>query len=148
MAQKKKSGKTVEGKNSLMVNGKDWDKSAVMAHVLTQLSTTANGLGKILAAGVDGNALPAYSTIDKWLTEDAELSERYARAKASQADVLADEIVGLADDCKDHNKCRLQIDARKWVAAKLKPKKYGDKLDVAHGGSVTLNVTNNDMEIL
>lgn len=148
MAPKKKTAGQAESKNPFMANGKDWDKGAVMAHVLTQLSTTAHGLGKILKAGVDGNDLPAYSTIDKWLTEDSELSERYARAKASQADVLADEIVGLADDCTDHNKCRLQIDARKWVAAKLKPKKYGDKLDVAHGGSVTLNVTNNDMEIL
>lgn len=125
-------------KNPFMVNGKDWDKSAVMAHILTELSTTAHGLGKILAAGIGGNALPAYSTIDKWLTEDAALSERYARAKASQADVLADEIVGLADDCTDHNKCRLQIDARKWVAAKLKPKKYGDKVDLNHGGSVEI----------
>jgi hypothetical protein len=26
------------------------------------------------------------------------------------------------------------VDARKWVAAKLKPKKYGDKIDVTSGG--------------
>lgn len=28
---------------------------------------------------------------------------------------------------------KLRVDARKWVAAKLKPKKYGDKIDVTSG---------------
>jgi hypothetical protein len=26
---------------------------------------------------------------------------------------------------------RMQVDARKWVASKLKPKTYGDRIDVA-----------------
>lgn len=33
---------------------------------------------------------------------------------------------------------RLRVDARKWIASKLKPKKYGDKTEVEHTGKVSL----------
>src|SRR5436305_10818518 len=35
-------------------------------------------------------------------------------------------------DMLDHR--RLQIETRKWLMAKMKPKRYGDKLDVTSGG--------------
>jgi len=81
---------------------------------------------------------------------DAELVERYTHARAIQADRLADEILEIADDSTNDymvrngkieinsenvNRSRLRIDARKWLAGKLKPKVYGDKqiVDVNHG---------------
>jgi hypothetical protein len=85
-------------------------------------------------------------------------AEQYARAREEQADGYADEIVAIADEppqlvTKDDGedvevsldsaaiqRQRLRIDARKWVASKLKPKKYGDKVDHKHGGTVTVNV--------
>jgi hypothetical protein len=68
----------------------------------------------------------------------------YARAREDQADTLADEIVGISDESAITAKVdgeevrfaldatavarnRLRVDARKWVAAKLKPRKYGDR---------------------
>ena len=36
---------------------------------------------------------------------------------------------------------RLRIDARKWMAAKLKPKKYSDRLAMEHSGSVASEMT-------
>jgi hypothetical protein len=33
------------------------------------------------------------------------------------------------------------VDARKWVASKLKPKRYGDKAEIEHSGNVGINVT-------
>jgi len=73
----------------------------------------------------------------------------YARAREAQAEVLADEIVEIADDSSEDfifaegedqdgkgakkyvnkeyvKRSALRVDARKWVAAKLLPKKYGD----------------------
>ena len=35
---------------------------------------------------------------------------------------------------------RLRLDTRKWIAARLAPKKYGDKVDVEHSGGLTVNV--------
>jgi hypothetical protein len=70
-----------------------------------------------------------------------------------QAELLTDETIDIADDTtgdteiifKDGkqvkvenkewvNRSRLRIDARKWLAAKLHPKKYGDKVDVTTDG--------------
>ena len=80
--------------------------------------------------------MPAVSTVFRWLRMVEGFSEQYARAKESQADTYADEIVAIADRdaaIDDDNavmtaRDRLRIDARKWVAAKLKPKRYGDRI--------------------
>jgi len=98
--------------------------------------------------------MPAMSTVFQWLRERPEFSEQYARAKAEAADVLVEEILDIADDATNdwmevHDKdgvaagyklngehvqrSRLRIDARKWIAAKLKPKKYGERVDIDHG---------------
>jgi hypothetical protein len=58
-----------------------------------------------------------------------ERSQRYARARNIQTEMLADELVQLADSAtpRDAHVKRLQIDTRRWIAAKLLPRKYGDK---------------------
>ena len=101
--------------------------------------------------------MPAKSTVFKWLTQQTEFADQYTRAREAQADVLADEIIDIADDgsrdyikqedgrtVADHDhisRSRLRVDARKWIAAKLKPKKYGDKLALAGDASSPLTVT-------
>jgi hypothetical protein len=64
---------------------------------------------------------------------------------------MADEIIGIADDADIDAgagvaKARLQVDARKWVASKLLPKKYGDKLQQEvsgpDGGALTVTWLN------
>lgn len=96
----------------------------------------------------------APSTVFKWLTEIPDFSEQYARAREAQADFLADEILEIADDASRDtiitedgamlenkewtNRSKLRVDARKWIASKLKPKKYGEKLDMEHTGNVAI----------
>lgn len=84
----------------------------------------------------DAADMPAIETIRVWLIDDGEFSAQYARAREEQADFYADEIIDIADAAKDANLARLQIDARKWKASKLVPKKYGDKVDVNHSGAI------------
>lgn len=83
-------------------------------------------------------ALPPPSMIFRWLEKHDTFRERYARAREIQATIYADEILTIADTCEDANKARLQVDARKWHAAKTAPKVWGDKqmVDV----STTINV--------
>jgi hypothetical protein len=56
---------------------------------------------------------------------------------------MAAQTIDLADDtAKDNSfagsvavaRSRLRIDARKWLASKLAPKKYGDKIDATLSG--------------
>lgn len=92
-------------------------------------------LTKICAA----DDMPGMSTVYRWLVSHSEFREIYARAREDQADTLADEVLKIADEeGKDPQTQRLRVDARKWVAAKLKPKKYGEKTEVAveHSGAI------------
>jgi len=70
--------------------------------------------------------MPCTDTVRKTLLRDKDFVAQYARARDEQADYYADEIVEIADTTKDPAKARLQIDSRKWIASKLKAKKYGD----------------------
>ena len=88
----------------------------------------------------------------EWLKAHDEFASMYRQAKEDQADTLADEIIAIADSVKDAgpadsakvNAARLRVDARKWVAAKLKPKVYGDRVEAALTGAVTVEHTITD----
>lgn len=86
-----------------------------------------------------------YTTMLKWVNRDPGRVQLYARAREDRADKLADEIVAISDevevaarydgedvklamDAAAVARNRLRVDARKWVAAKLKPRTYGEKL--------------------
>lgn len=93
---------------------------------------------------------PDISTVMRWLYSKEEFRIHYARAREQQAELMADELLDIADDgtndwmertkrdgttetVPDHehiNRSRLRVDTRKWVASKLLAKKYGDKLAV------------------
>ena len=90
--------------------------------------------------------MPHVSSVYLWLSRFSEFSDMYAKAREDQADTLADEIQAIADaepkvivddagnakyDSAHINWMRLRMDARKWVAAKLKPRKYGDRVELA-----------------
>jgi hypothetical protein len=76
--------------------------------------------------------MPSMTSVFKWLRIHEEFAQQYAMAKDASADALADEIVDIADDRQDDPDAasrRVRIDARKWVASKLKPKRYGDRIE-------------------
>lgn len=96
---------------------------------------------------------PSYTSVMRWLEVNAVFRESYARARQDQADFLAEEIVQIADDGLNDTyetedgpktnqdviaRSRLRVDARKWYASKLAPKKYGDKIQTEHSGEMTV----------
>lgn len=103
--------------------------------------------GKSLRTVCTNPKMPAMSSVFLWLRTYKEFSEQYARAKQESADAMAEEILDLSDDAIALIKgsaekksgalaqaVRLQVDTRKWIMSKMKPKKYGDKLDVTSDG--------------
>jgi hypothetical protein len=77
--------------------------------------------------------------VRKWLRAKPDFVAQYARARQEQADHYADEIIEIADDQSiDPNARRVQIEARKWIACKLKPKAYGDRADVTLSGALEI----------
>ncbi|HET8730100.1 MAG TPA: hypothetical protein VFM34_03230 [Moraxellaceae bacterium] len=84
--------------------------------------------GMSLRAICRADDMPSKATVFKWLREQPGFSDQYARAMEARADSHVDDITEIADRTDlDANDKRVRIDARKWVASKLKPKRYGDK---------------------
>lgn len=111
----------------------------------------ANGRSLRSICAEDG--MPTTSTVCKWLIENKEFSEQYARARDKQADYFAEEIIEIADSAEAESaavaKAKLQIDARKWAASKIAPKKYGGKQEIdvkSSDGSMTPSVRLNAEE--
>jgi hypothetical protein len=80
----------------------------------------------------------SYTQVMVWLSKYPDFADKYARAREAQADWYADEIISVIDNAKsDRNeieRAKIKIEALKWIASKLKPKKYGDKLDLTSAG--------------
>jgi len=119
--------------------------------VCDAIATSKRGLEQIIR---DLDLAISPSLIYKWLQQNEAFRERYTRAKEDQLQILEDEMLTIADttevgeiitdkgdkvevkrgDMLEHRK--LKIETRKWLMGKLKPKKYGDKIQQEHSGEV------------
>lgn len=106
-------------------------------------------------------AMPGITSVYRWLTANEVFRGMYARAREDQADTLADEIQAIADepligqrvtvsgsgkkrkrevvsgDMIEHR--RLQVDTRKWIASKLKPRVYADRTTLQNPDGSPIN---------
>lgn len=104
-------------------------------------------MGQSLRTACSHEGMPSIQTVYKWMADYPEFLERYARAKEEAADAMVEEMLDIADDQEeDAASRRVRIDTRKWIASKLKAKKYGDKL-THEGGDKPIDV-NHKWEVL
>lgn len=113
------------------------------------IATSKDGVRKILESK---DIFPSFSTFFKYLSENKELSDKYARAKELQAEILEGELLAIADEVSNDTiytekgdaipnnewmqRSRLRIDTRKWLMSKLLPKKYGEKIQTELSGAI------------
>jgi hypothetical protein len=104
--------------------------------------------------------MPNKATVFRWLAKHADFCDQYARARQVQADALFDEILDIADNGGNDwmerkgddgvslgwrengealRRSALRVDARKWMAGKLQPKKYGDKFLHDHTHTIDID---------
>lgn len=106
--------------------------------ILEELPHADGGLEAICKQ--DG--FPSDRTVYRWLADPAneEFRQAYAQAREVCAHVQAERALRDALIAEDAAKGRLAFDARKWMASKLAPKKYGEKVTTeltgADGGPV------------
>lgn len=120
---------------------------------------TALAEGESLRSICQQPGMPHIATVMRWLSdpEKRDFCEQYARAREAQAETLAEELLAIADEAEyepiqDPNtgetlavafdktavaRNKLRVETRKWLAARMSPKKYGDKLAV--GGAADLD---------
>lgn len=92
--------------------------------------------GKSVRTICKAQDMPSSATVYVWLKEHPEFQEQYTRAREDQADAIFDECLAIADDAQADTvqQDKLRIDTRKWMAGKLRPKKYNDKVMMEHSG--------------
>lgn len=118
--------------------------------------------GESLRSICDAEDMPNKATVFRWLAANEAFRDQYAHAREAQADAMFDDMLDIADDGRNDwmalrddagevtgwkengealRRSALRIDARKWMAGKLLPKKYGDKTQMEHvgadGGAIT-----------
>lgn len=104
-------------------------------------------MGESLRTACGHEGMPAIRTVFNWMHKNDSFMQQYARAKQESADAMAEEILDISDKAEDVIKHgaekksgayaqtqRLRVDTRKWLMSKMKPKKYGEKVDVTSGG--------------
>lgn len=110
-------------------------------------------LGKSMRTVCKPDDMPDMSTVFRWIRTNEEFCKQYARAKEESADALFEETIDIADDSTNDymerqigettvtvvnqeniQRSRLRVDTRKWMMSKMKPKKYGEKMDVTSDG--------------
>ena len=107
-----------------------------------QTMTEQMSLGKSLSSALRVEGMPSYHAVMMMLKANPQFREMYEKAIENRADRLAEEILELADEPMPDGlegamasawvqQKRMQVDARKWIASKLKPKMYGDRIDVS-----------------
>lgn len=113
--------------------------------------------GKTLTSLCADPEMPNRSTFIDWVNGDRVLSQRFAHARETGYDVIAEECLKIADfsaldtliaektgnpmaDTEWIARSRLRVDTRLKLLAKWYPKKYGDKLDIEHSGKTNMNV--------
>lgn len=99
--------------------------------------------GQSLRAICDTEGYPHQSTVYRWLMNEGVFREKYQIARDAQQDTYVDETIHIADTEPDPQKARVRIWARQWHASKLRPKKYGDRIDVNPDEDRPMNVSTN-----
>ena len=128
--------------------------------ICAAIAVTPKGLEDVC----DENGFPAPASIYRQLNASESFREKYARARESQLQTLADQLVPLADKdriCQKRTikadgseeivildqveRTKLQIETRKWLLGKLAPKKYGDRAQMEltgkDGGAIEAAIT-------
>lgn len=118
--------------------------------ICQRVATSTMGLARLCALH---NDIPEKITVNVWRYKYPEFATQYAQAKLKQADLLAEEMLDIADDgtndwmesfgengeigyklnAEHVQRSRLRIDTRKFLASKLLPKQYGQHAEEEKG---------------
>ncbi len=104
--------------------------------------------------------MPVRATVFSWMRKHEEFLNQYERAKQESTDAMAEDLMDIVDDgTNDYmtvtkgnkeyetvngeaiQRSRLRADTRKWLMAKMKPKKYGDKTILSNDPDNPITIT-------
>lgn len=92
--------------------------------------------GESLRRICEMDGMPDKASVMRWLEADPDFATKYAHARESQADVIFEGMADIEGDVLNGtlkpDAARVVLDSRRWRAEKLKPKRYGNKIEATH----------------
>ena len=88
--------------------------------------------GESLRRVCESPDMPSRESVRAWLRDNSDFRDKYAIARQDHADALSDEAMEAvrgATDAASASVARVKLDAIRWIASKLNPKIYGDKIE-------------------
>jgi hypothetical protein len=85
-------------------------------------------------------------TVYRWLRESPSFAQNYAHAHADRADTFVEDMIDIGDKAEQAENMvellayKLQIETRRWISERMKPEKYGTKVQVEQKGQVVFNM--------
>jgi hypothetical protein len=113
----------------------DWDK--LWPEILKDI-----GNGSSLITAIKKPDYPTYDMVQKYMRSRPEIRRLYDDAIEIRADYLAETLIDISEQPIPEgldgpylsawiNQMKIRIETRKWTAAKLRPKQWGEKIDVS-----------------
>lgn len=124
-----------------------YDKEITFKSILSEIEEGAS-LRSILTK----HGMPNRKTFFEWVDDDDVKCNQYVRAMDQRTELKFESIEAdyMEEPQRDPESGkidtgwvqlqRLKIDAKKWELGKLKPKKYGDKIQQEISGEITTNI--------
>ena len=125
-----------------------YDKDKIFNQVISEIE-----LGASLRSILIKKDMPNRNTFFEWIDKDKIKANQYARAMDLRTELKFESIEQDYSEEPQRDPesgkidtgwvqlQRLKIDAKKWELGKLKPKKYGDKIDVTTDGEKIVSNT-------
>ena len=131
-------------KQAVLENRDDWgnfqpfyDWPSIWPVVLREI-----GNGSSLITAIKKEGYPTYDAFQRHLRSHPDTKRLYDEAIEARADYLAESLIDISEEPIPEgldgpqlsawiNQMKIRIDTRKWTAAKLRPKQWGDKIDVS-----------------
>jgi terminase small subunit-like protein len=107
--------------------------------------------GETLTKICKDDHLPSRSTVLKWVNEDPDFGNRFARARDLQFEHWADSLVDTAAEVRTKPEevpaARLDSENKRWLLARLKPSLYSEKFqaDITSAGRPLSSATDLDI---
>jgi hypothetical protein len=124
------------------------ESRAAMFKTICNRISNGNSLKRICDKKLCGDDTPDISTVWDWIHRSQENTDNYAKACEERTDSRIDEMHYVEDEAAQECRTiddpkraaalmmayRMKVDNIKWYASKMKPKKYGNSVDVTSGG--------------
>ena len=100
---------------------------------------------------LEQEGMPSRMQWYRWMEADETFGIRCARAREEYAEKLFDGMASLEDDVLDGTldaqAAKVVISSRQWRAEKLKPRKFGTRVDLNHTGTVNVSLTPTEADL-